>query len=416
MAGDKMCIRILTAQLVDGIFNIRLLMTNFSDFIKKIGRKINFKGLANNPLFCFKKKIYIKRFLSFKNGNLIFGILSIFLFTTICYQCNAMASLNGLENKHIVFFNSFFDNTGSQNKEELFVSQSQATELEPPELKIIQDNTLGGVAVPYIVSTKVLGNVFGGNSKRSRAIVEYVVQPGDTFKSISTSYDIAINTLLWANDLTSSSKIKVGQSLVILPTDGLLHLVKSGDTMDAIAKKYSALASEIISYNELASQEDIYVGDILIIPNGVMPKKAVSINNNNQTVVASSYFINPTYGKITQGIHYYNAIDVANKCGTPIYAASSGTVQRVKYGYNFGGGNLVTILHSNGTVTYYGHLMTIFVKPGDKVGVGERIALMGGGTGTVGDGLSTGCHLHFQVMGAKNPLSIYYVGSTIKLK
>lgn len=395
-------------------------MNNFSDFIKKTWEKLNFKGLGNNPLFCFSKQNRIKRefkkLFRIKNEKFTFGLISIFLFLAICFQCDTMASINGLEKNHVVFFNSFFDNTGSQNKEELFISQSQATELEPPELKIIQDNTLGGVAVPYIVSTKVLGNVFGGNSKKNKAITEYVVQPGDTFKSIAENYDIVVNTLLWANDLTSSSKLKVGQSLVILPTDGLLHLVKSGDTIDAIAKKYSASTSEIISYNELANEEDIYIGDILIIPNGVMPKKAVSINNNNQTVVANSYFINPTYGKITQGIHYYNAIDIANKCGTPIYAASSGVVQRVKYGYNFGGGNLVTILHSNGTVTYYGHLMSIFVKPGDKIGVGERIALMGGGTGTVGDGISTGCHLHFQVMGAKNPLSVYYIGSTIKLK
>jgi len=397
-------------------------MNNFNYFFKKIWQKLKFKGLEDNPLFCFtkktkiKRKIYFQKYISFRNGNLIFGTLSIFLFATICYQCDAMASINGLENKHIVFFNSFFDDTGSQNKEELFVRQSKSMELEPPELKIIQDNTLGGVAVPYIVSTKVLGNVFGGNSKKNKAITEYVVQSGDTFKSIATSYDISVNTLLWANDLTTSSKPKVGQSLVILPTDGLLHLVKSGDILSDIAKKYSASSKEIISYNELTGESDIYIGDILIIPNGVMPKKAVSINNTKQTVVANSYFINPTYGRITQGLHYYNAIDVANKCGTPIYAASSGTVQRVKYGYNFGGGNLVTILHANGTVTYYGHLMTIFVKSGDKVGVGERIALMGGGTGTVGDGISTGCHLHFQVTGATNPLAKYRLGTTIKLK
>ena len=41
---------------------------------------------------------------------------------------------------------------------------------------------------------------------------------------------------------------------------------------------------------------------------------------------------------------------------------------------------------------------------------------MGGGTGTVGDGISTGCHVHFGVTGAKNPLSKYYVGTAINLK
>jgi murein DD-endopeptidase MepM/ murein hydrolase activator NlpD len=381
-------------------------------------------------LFCFTKnksflndyktrtEIYFKRFRFSKNGNLFFGLASAFLFIMTCFSCETFASFNGSDSNHTVFFNSFFDDLGNKTGDSLFVSQAQATELETPDLKIIQDNTLGGVCTPYIVSTKVLGNVFGGNSKNSKVVVEYSVQIGDTLQSISLSYGISANTLLWANDLTNTSKLKVGQSLVILPTDGVLHVVKSGDTIMDIAKKYSADQEEIISFNELETQDDIYIGDILVIPNGVMPKaSASSINSqNNQTAVASSYFINPTAGKITQGIHYYNAIDVANKCGTAIYAASSGTIQRVKYGYNFGGGNLITILHSNGTVTYYGHLMTIFVKPGDKVNIGDRVALMGGGTGTVGDGLSTGCHLHFQVVGAKNPLSVYRVGSTIKLK
>ncbi|MDO8740792.1 MAG: M23 family metallopeptidase, partial [Candidatus Woesearchaeota archaeon] len=102
------------------------------------------------------------------------------------------------------------------------------------------------------------------------------------------------------------------------------------------------------------------------------------------------------------------------KCGTSIHAAAPGQVQKVKYGYNFGGGNYITILHSNGVVTYYGHLMTIFVKPGDMVDVGERIALIGGAPGMAGAGRSTGCHLHFGVVGAKNPLAKYGIGASIR--
>jgi len=388
--------------------------------------KINLKGLSSNPLFCFsriknswnsfnvKTKIYFGKSKIFKNGKLYFSLGSIFLFAMICLSCETFSNFNGFSSNHAVFLNSFFDD---KNGEGLFISQARATELETPDLKIIQENTLGGVATPYIISTKVLGDVFGGNSKNNKAIIEYAVQAGDTLQSISLSYGISANTLIWANNLTTSSKLKVGQSLVILPTDGVLHIVKSGDTIIDIAKKYSADEKEIISFNKLENQDDVYIGDILIIPNGAMPKTVSSISSqSSQISVASSYFINPTAGKISQGLHYYNAIDVANKCGTAIYAAASGTVQRVKYGYNFGGGNYVTILHSNGMVTYYGHLMTIFVKPGDKVNTGDRIALMGGGTGTIGDGLSTGCHLHFQVVGGTNFLAKYSVGTTIKLK
>jgi murein DD-endopeptidase MepM/ murein hydrolase activator NlpD len=58
-------------------------------------------------------------------------------------------------------------------------------------------------------------------------------------------------------------------------------------------------------------------------------------------------------------------------------------------------------------------LQTIFVKSGDKVNVGDRIGLIGNTGYVIG---ATGCHLHFQVMGATNPLAKYPVGSTINLK
>ncbi len=352
----------------------------------------------------------------FKNPFFYFGLTVFILFGIMYYSLeDSFASFNGLDNSHIVFFNSFFDNPDNLNKDGLFYSQSDGSPLETPDLKIIQDNTIYGISTPRVVSGKVLGNVFGGNSRDRKDILDYIVQAGDTLQSIAAAYDISINTLFWANDLTSSSTIKVGQSLVILPVDGVLHIVKSGDTLSAIAQKYKAQSEDIIAFNNLVNQDDIYIGDILIAPGGVMPKKSAPLINN-QIPLADNFFIYPTSGRISQGLHFYNAIDVANKCGTPIYAAASGAIQRVKYGYNFGGGNYLTILHSNGITTYYGHLMTIFVKPGDKVNVGDRIALVGGGTGTAGDGLSTGCHLHFGVTGAKNPLAKYYVGTTIDLK
>lgn len=236
-------------------------------------------------------------------------------------------------------------------------------------------------------------------------------------QSIADTNKISLNTLLWANDLTSSSALKVGQSLAVLPTDGVLHVVKSGDTVSAIAQAYKANSDNIIAYNDLANQDDIYIGDILVVPGGVKTKKSAPLINN-QIPLANNYFIFPTQGKITQGLHYFNAVDTANKCGTPIYAAAAGVVQRAvaNGGYNSGMGNHITILHGNGTVTYYGHLMTLLVKSGDTVYTGQNIALMGGAPGMAGAGDSTGCHLHFQVVGATNPLAKYPVGTVISYK
>lgn len=317
-------------------------------------------------------------------------------------------------------FNSFFNKAGinaSISGGNLFSSKASAIPLETPDLKIMQDNTLCGVATPCVVSGKVLGDVFGGSNQNQKEVVDYAVQPGDILQSIADSYKISINTLLWANELVSSSTIKVGQNLTILPVDGVLHAVKSGDTVFGIAERYKSKTEDIIFYNDLANQDDIYIGDILVVPGGIMPKKA-SPAIINQIPLGDNFFIYPTQGYIAQGLHYYNAVDIANKCGTPIYAAAAGIVQRaVGNGlYNQGMGNHITILHSNGTTTYYGHLMTLMVKQGDKVYTGQNLGLMGGQPGMAGAGKSTGCHVHFQVMGARNWLTSYLKGTTISYK
>lgn len=355
----------------------------------------------------------------FKNPLFYFVAISLVIFSTMYVSCGD-PTIGGLKNSRVVFFNSFFnkpDIYDSDNSvDSLFSSRATAIPLETPDLKIMQGNTLSGLSTPFIVSGKVLGDVFGGNNQNKKDVVNYTVQPGDTLQSIANMYNISLNTLLWGNDLVASSTIKVGQTLAVLPVDGVLHAVRSGDTVSAIAQRYKAQADNLVSFNDLANQDDIYIGDILVVPGGVMPKNSASINN--QIPLASNFFIFPVQGRVTQGLHYYNAVDIANKCGTPIYAASGGTVQRaVGNGkWNSGMGNHITILHSNGTVTYYGHLTTLLVKPGDTVYTGQNIALVGGAPGMAGAGNSSGCHLHFEVIGARNPLASYPVGSIISYK
>lgn len=379
------------------IFNKFLIRIKTIWLSKKGTQRGAVKGFLKNPLFYF-------------------GLLSLFLFWSMYSSSDNSGNTASLSGAHAVFLNSFFNKPGNLNGDSLFSSQATAIPLETPDLKIMQNNTLCGLSTPCVVSGKVLGDVFGANNQ-TQEVSDYVVQPGDTLQSIADAYKISANTLLWANDLTSSSTIKVGQTLTILPIDGVLHVVKSGDTISAIAQTYKAQSGDIISYNSLANQDDIYIGDILIVPGGVMPKKASPVINN-QIPLADNFFIFPTQGRISQGLHFYNAVDVANKCGTPVYAAAAGVVQRAvgNGGWNGGMGNHITILHSNGTVTYYGHLMALLVKPGDKVYTGQNIALIGGQPGMAGAGNSTGCHLHFEVVGARNPLSAYAKGATISYK
>ena len=85
----------------------------------------------------------------------------------------------------------------------------------------------------------------------------------------------------------------------------------------------------------------------------------------------------------------HKGLDIAASCGTPIYAAASGTVEFS--GYKGSLGKLVIINHGNGVKTYYAHCNSLKVTTGQKVEAGKNIATVGK-TGT-----ATGYHLHFEI-------------------
>lgn len=299
---------------------------------------------------------------------------------------------------------------------EPFADSSRKAKPESPSFLLITSNSLKAASPPVTVTSQVLAALVEGYESEDikKVIVEYYVEDGDSLWSIANKFNISLNTLLWANSLTQGALIKPGQKLIIPPVDGLIYYVKTGDTLSQIAKTYKGKAEEILTFNDLSSEEDIYVGDILIIPNGTMPVSTSQQVAQVWVPIPSSYFICPIASpcRITQKLHFYNAVDFSHgNCGDPILAAAGGQVVKVKLTnstsrWAFGGaGNTIAILHPNGVVTSYGHIALSFVKVGDQVSQGQIIALMGGQPGTPGAGLSTGCHVHFGVSGARNPFS-----------
>lgn len=77
----------------------------------------------------------------------------------------------------------------------------------------------------------------------------------------------------------------------------------------------------------------------------------------------------------------------------PVSATASGVVDfaAIKGGW----GGFVEIMNEDGWNRHYAHLSKIFVKPGDKVEVGQTIGISGGIKGEEGAGSSTGAHLHW---------------------
>ena len=95
---------------------------------------------------------------------------------------------------------------------------------------------------------------------------------------------------------------------------------------------------------------------------------------------------------ITGVYKLHDGVDFGAACGTPIYAAASGSV--VEAGYSGAWGNRIVVDHGlvdgDGLATGYNHMSGLAVS-GGSVSRGQLLGWVGS------TGYSTGCHLHFNV-------------------
>jgi septal ring factor EnvC (AmiA/AmiB activator) len=108
----------------------------------------------------------------------------------------------------------------------------------------------------------------------------------------------------------------------------------------------------------------------------------------------------PVQGWVTSGFGYrtnpftgltqmHEGLDISNRIGTPIVAPANGIVSDV--GNDIAVGKVVVIFHGFGLTSRYGHLHKVFVKVGQRVKRGDKIAEVGM------TGKTTGPHLHYEV-------------------
>ncbi len=86
---------------------------------------------------------------------------------------------------------------------------------------------------------------------------------------------------------------------------------------------------------------------------------------------------------------FHSGVDIAASIGTPVRAASDGTV--VQAGMDAGYGRRIELDHGHDLSTLYGHLSSIAVLPGQHVEQGQVIGYVGE------SGRATGPHLHYEV-------------------
>ena len=114
------------------------------------------------------------------------------------------------------------------------------------------------------------------------------------------------------------------------------------------------------------------------------------------------------YGKITSkfgnrnhpvliSVKFHRGVDIAVSVGTPVYSGIKGRVTFAGRKGNYG--NLVEIEGNDGIKVRYAHLNSIDVVTGQKVSDGEKVAETGN------TGMSTGPHLHYEVIIDENPVN-----------
>ena len=129
---------------------------------------------------------------------------------------------------------------------------------------LIEYNNLPSISVPVGTVIKIPGV---GDINNENLI--YTVKPNDTLYRIANTYNISVNDLIKANNLTNTI-LTIGQELIIpkVPvkeTDYVVYEVQRGDTLYSIARKYNTTVNAIKSYNNLLS-DTLSIGQTIQIP------------------------------------------------------------------------------------------------------------------------------------------------------
>jgi len=107
--------------------------------------------------------------------------------------------------------------------------------------------------------------------------VTHTIIEGDTLSGIALKYNVPVEVIKTANDMTEDA-VYLGAVLIIpaptmLPTAtppspdaGIVHVVAENETLGAIALHYAVTTAALLAANNLESPDLIYVGQTLLIP------------------------------------------------------------------------------------------------------------------------------------------------------
>jgi murein DD-endopeptidase MepM/ murein hydrolase activator NlpD len=165
---------------------------------------------------------------------------------------------------------------------------------------------------------------------------------------------------------------------------------RGGALIDARPLSMEELQALIAQLEQASGQQ---VDLLTVLESRLIDQKMRNMMLPTQQPVADAHLGSPFGWRIdpfTGRSALHSGMDFDAPAGSPIVAAAGGVVVTQEQHPQYG--NMVEIDHGNGLITRYAHASRVFVKQGDLVKRGQKIAAVGT------TGRSTGPHLHFEVL------------------
>lgn len=167
---------------------------------------------------------------------------------------------------------------------------------------------------------------------------------------------------------------------------------------------YSYTKKQINDFNNLEKLIESKWDSIYKIPSG-LPITSIDFKNLSDKY---GYRKHPIFRRWI----FHEGIDISAKRGTKIYSTADGVVEKIIISGR-GYGNRIIIDHGNGYKTLYAHMKGFSVKKGQVIKRNDVIGYVGN------TGLSTGPHLHYEVLLNNRPVDpshYFYLGNKILAK
>lgn len=236
----------------------------------------------------------------------------------------------------------------------------------------------------------------------------YIVRKGDTLFSIAHQHERDYRELANWNGLDDANVIKVGQELRVVPPEQVVGSkpiepppVVETKPLDSAGKNSASSASTLspqgsiktepkggrIAYSPQAWKDLFAVSKPVVAvaassaPSAVKPAGAAANEAKpSQSAVPDDnvVWVWPGSGKVIGSFNDASnkGVDIGGSVGDPVVAASAGRVVYVGSGVR-GYGNLVIIKHNSSFISAYAHNSEVFVKEGQSVQKGQKIAALG---------------------------------------